>query len=161
MAGSITEEVEYLDSLMFNNFMAYAQEIMESWREVLEIGNNGQKALVMMHLLPAAYEHIGEAAYYWPRGAKASDYPEKLYAAYEPETVQRAFSNTINGVLGALEELQTEAEAWQVEHELLVAILGDSWEPHSVYPPFEGGAGWQTQPTGAGKESGVPQFVEL
>lgn len=156
--GSINEELTVLDTQMYMNFMAYAQTIMDSWRSFQ--GNHGQKTIMVQHLLPAAYEHIGEAAYYWPRGASASEYPEKIYGSYQTDVVERAFSDTIESIVGELEELQSEAEEWQDEHDALVAILGDSWEPHSVYPPFEGGGGMVTQPTGAGRE-GLPQFVQF
>lgn len=155
MAESINDMLSDLDNQMFNNFVEYSETIMNSWAQFR--GNEGQMALIRQHVLPAATEHIGLAAMYWPRGAQPSGYAEALYNCYEPDVIHRAFSNTISDVMDELIELNAESETDQVEHERLCAIIGAVWEPHSVYPPFYGGGGRVTQRTGAGRE-GLPAF---
>lgn len=156
--ATINEQLDDLDQQMFNNFMAYAQAIMDSWESFS--GNPGQMTIIREHILPAAQEHISNAANYWPRGASPDEYGPTIYGCYQPDVIERAFSDTIESVVGQLSEWHQEADDFQIEHERLAAIIGGVHEPHSVYPPFMGAGGLVTQRTGTGRE-GLPSFIQI
>lgn len=135
MAGEVLNMIlDGLDEDMLDNYNAYAYEAVEPWLSFS--GNNGQLVIVKKYIIPAAEQHAKKARPNWPESDNPDNYIEDLMNCYDPEVMDRAFSDMIQSIAGGLFEYWTYASGVQWEHASLVP--GENQGPHSTWPVWRG-----------------------
>lgn len=134
MAGeNLNRILDGLDLEMLESFNAYAQTLRDTWEGFS--GNEGQSSIIENHIWPAVQEHISQAKDGWPRSAGPDDYYGAVSGCYDPEVIERAFGDTINGSYEEISEFQAESEDLQLEHDHVASIMsngGPPPDPHST-----------------------------
>lgn len=140
MADWISEAAADLDEQMLRNFQEYATILGETWTTFA--GNHGQIVIIQSHILPAVTEHVNRAHKRWPYNENPEHYLARVQSCYNLDVIDRAFSDTLNQSYGDIYDLWLESMDLQHEHEYVVGIIGDSFEPHST------SANWRATQTG-------------
>lgn len=141
MAGEyIIEVLDDLDGQMLEDFNSYSSELLGAWNQTRERGNNGQRAIIDDHIMPIISEHIRFAKKGWPRAANPDDYREVVMAAFYPDVMGRAFSDTIDESYANMYDYWMEAMDLQDEHDNVAATIGAAPPPHSTEASWRGNA---------------------
>lgn len=124
--STLIEVLDDLDTQMYDNFSFYAETLISTW-EMFQ-GNDGQMLIVHHHIVPAVHDHVQHAKRRWPYNDNPDGYMAEILDSYDPDVIQRAFSDTLTDTYNQIYDPWLESMELQHEHDDLTGGL----PPHST-----------------------------
>ena len=135
MASDVLNAIlDDLDQSMLDNWYSYSEVCVGAWERFS--GNNGQMVIVEKHILPTAQKHVENAREDWPKGPGPNDYYDAVYSSFEADVIDRAFSETLEQIMGEIEGYHLDADFSQDEHAVIAGP--ENAGPHSTHPVWRG-----------------------
>lgn len=128
--SALSEILDDLDTQMLHGFDDYRSQVRGTWHGFA--GNEGQLIIVHQHIIPVCQDHINYAKEEWPINTGPDELVDEILNSYDPDVIERAFSDTLYGMYDEIASIHMESMDFQMEHNY---VLGRE-VAHSTNPPW-------------------------